>query len=96
MEAAVKVFKVAVGLEANPSEKVFFLLLFSIMAIIGSKLICGWGCQLGALQDSIHGLSPFKQIKRKQVPFWLANGVHVVIFVTERNCPKLGDSSLDW
>jgi polyferredoxin len=81
MEAVVKVFKATVGLEANPSEKVVFLALFSIMAILGNKLICGWGCQLGALQDLVHRLSPFKQIKRKQVPFWLANGIRLVIFV---------------
>ena len=81
MEAVVKVFKATVGLEANPYEKVVFLALFSIMAILGNKLICGWGCQLGALQDSVHRLSPFKQIKRKQVPFWLASGIRLVIFV---------------
>lgn len=69
MEAVVKVFKATVGLEANPSEKIVFLALFSVMAILGNKLICGWGCQLGALQDSVHRFSPFRQIKRKQVPF---------------------------
>ncbi|MHC4199030.1 MAG: 4Fe-4S binding protein [Planctomycetota bacterium] len=81
MEAVVKTFKAMRGMEADPVSKVVILGLFSVMAIVGSKLICGWGCQLGILQDSIHRLSPFKKIKRWQVPFWLANGVRVVLFL---------------
>ena len=81
MEAVVKIFKATRGMEAGPVSKVVILALFSVMAVVGSKLICGWGCQLGVLQDSIHRLSPFKRIKRRQVPFWLANGVRVVLFL---------------
>ena len=81
MEAVVKVFKAGGKLEADPLDKAILLLLFSLMAIVGNKLICGWGCQLGALQDSIYKLSPFKKIKRRQVPFWLANGVRLALFV---------------
>jgi len=81
MEAVVKTFKAARGMQAGPVSRVVILALFSVMAIVGSKLICGWGCQLGVLQDLIHRLSPFKRIKRWQVPFWLANGVRVVLFL---------------
>ena len=81
MEAVVKTFKGARGMEAAPVTKAIILALFSVMAVVGSKLICGWGCQLGALQDSIHRLSPLKRIKRWQVPFWLANGVRVALFL---------------
>lgn len=81
MEAIVKVFKAAKQMEADPYEKAMLLLFFSLMAIVGNKLICGWGCQLGALQDSVYKLSPFKKIKRWQVPFWLANSVRIVIFL---------------
>ncbi|GAF90415.1 unnamed protein product, partial [marine sediment metagenome] len=81
MEAVVKCFKLARGMETGLLNKAVILALFSVMAVVGSKLICGWGCQLGVLQDSIHRLSPFKRIKRWQVPFWLANSVRVVLFL---------------
>ena len=81
MEAIVKAFKATRGMTAGPAAKAVVLALFSVMAVVGNKLICGWGCQLGVLQDSIHSLSPFRRIKRWQVPFWLANGVRVVLFL---------------
>lgn len=81
MEAVVKVFKATRGMEAGPATKAAVLALFSVVAVVGNKLICGWGCQLGALQDSIHGLSPFRRTKRRQVPFWMANGVRVALFL---------------
>jgi len=81
MEAVVQTFKAIRGMQAGPVSRAIVLGLFSVMAIVGSKLICGWGCQLGALQDLIHRLSPFKRTKRWQVPFWLANGVRVVLFL---------------
>lgn len=81
MEGLVKAFKAVNGMEANLFGKIILLLLFSLMVLAGNKLICGWGCQLGALQDIIHRLSPFKRIKRRQVPFWLANGIRVTLFL---------------
>ncbi len=81
MEAVVKTFKAVRGMQAGPVSRAVILTLFSVMAVVGNKLICGWGCQLGVLQDSIHRLSPFKKIKRWQVPFWLANTVRVVVFL---------------
>jgi ferredoxin len=80
MEAVVKVFKSTRRMEARPLDLAVLLTLFSAMAIVGNKLICGWGCQLGALQDAIHALSPFKKVKKRKVPFWLANTVRIVIF----------------
>jgi len=81
MEAAVKTFKAIRGMQAGPVSRAIILGLFAVMAIVGNKLICGWGCQLGALQDLIHRLSPFKKIKRWQAPFWLANTVRVLVFL---------------
>ncbi len=81
MEGAVKVLKAFAGLEAEPLRKAGLLVLFVVMAIVGNKLICGWGCQFGALQAFIHGISPLKKLKRWQAPFWLANAVRIAIFI---------------
>ncbi len=81
MEGAVKVFKALGGLEAEPLRKAGLLALFLVMGIVGNKLICGWGCQFGALQDVIHNLSPLKKLKRWQARFWLANTIRIVILI---------------
>jgi polyferredoxin len=86
MEAVVKVFKATRAMEARPFDLAVLLALFSAMAILGNKLICGWGCQLGALQDAIHTISPLERVKKKKVPFWLANSVRLVIFVAFLDC----------
>jgi len=53
--------------------------VFTLLVIVGNKLICGWGCQLGTLQDWLYQISP---IKRKiRLPFILSNGIRIAVFV---------------
>ena len=44
-----------------------------LMSFISNKSICGWGCQLGLLQDLIHRIP----LPKWRPPFWLANSVRV-------------------
>lgn len=53
------------------------LVVLLLMVWLSNKSICGWGCQLGLLQDLLHR-APFKKWKP---PFWLSNGVRVIAFV---------------
>jgi NAD-dependent dihydropyrimidine dehydrogenase PreA subunit len=80
MEGIVKVFKSMVGLYPDPVNKVSAFIFFIILAIIGNKIICGWACPMGALQELIYKLPIFKKIKSKKLPFVLTNAVRAGIF----------------
>ena len=60
MEGAVKIFKVMVGLQPSIPAVVFAFLFFIGLAIVGNKLICGWACPMGALQELIYSLPILK------------------------------------
>jgi Pyruvate/2-oxoacid:ferredoxin oxidoreductase delta subunit len=81
MESAVKVFKTMVGLYPDPMAKLASLLFFFFLAFIGNKIICGWACPFGALEELIYSLPLFKSIKKKKIPFWFSNGIRTLLFV---------------
>ena len=66
-------------------EHVFFpprLIAFGVltaMVIVGNKMICGWGCQFGTLQDLIGQMSPIK--KKIRVPFNWSQRIRVTVFM---------------
>lgn len=80
MEAVVKVFKSMVGLYPSVTGKVMALLVFLAFAAIGNKLICGWACPFGALQELIYSLPILRKIKRRKLPFWLTNSIRCGLF----------------
>jgi ferredoxin len=80
MEGAVKVFKSAVGLYPDPMVKLLAFLFFIALAIAGNKVICGWACPFGALQELIYTLPILSRPKRVKLPFWLTNTVRAVLF----------------
>ena len=82
MEAIVKVFKSMVGLYPNPTVKVIALAFFIFLAIIGNKIICGWACPFGALQELIFSLPILRKTKKKKIPFALTNSIRAIIFIT--------------
>ena len=61
-----------------PPRLVAFV-IFTLLVVIGNKLICGWGCQLGTLQDWLHQVSPVK--KKIRMPFAVTNGIRITVFV---------------
>jgi len=80
MEAIVKVFKSMVGLYPDPVVKVIALAYFIILAVVGNKIICGWACPFGALQELIFSLPILRKIKKKKIPLFLTNSIRTIIF----------------
>jgi len=81
MESVVKSLKMLNNMEAEPKVVVLSLIIFTIMSLAGSKLICSWGCQLGALQECLFNIPLFKRKSSFQVPFTISLVVRVVFFV---------------
>jgi len=81
MEGAVKVFKAAVGFYPSVGTKVAGLVFFLALAIVGNKIICGWGCPFGALQELVYSIPVLRKIKRRKPPFWLTNALRAGLFV---------------
>ena len=80
MEGAVKVLKSMVGLYTDPVAKVIAFLFFIVLAVIGNKLICGWACPFGALQELIYSIPVLKRIKKRKLPFALTNTIRGSLF----------------
>jgi len=80
MEGTVKVFKSMVGLYPSIISKLIALIFFVVLAIIGNKLICGWACPFGALQELIYSLPILRKMKQWKVPFWLTNTIRGGLF----------------
>jgi len=81
MEGIVKVFKTMAGLYPSVGDKVTALLFFLGLTIIGNKLLCGWACPFGAIQELIYSLPILRKLKRRKVPFLLSNLIRGGLFV---------------
>ena len=81
MEGAVKLFKAMVGLYPSVWAKVGGFAFFIGLAVLGNKLVCGWACPFGALQELVYSLPILKRAKRRKLPFWLSNSVRATLFV---------------
>jgi ferredoxin len=81
MEGIVKVFKSMVGLYPSPAGKVWGFVFFAVLAVVGNKLICGWACPFGALQELIYSLPILRSIKRRHLPFVVSNTIRAGLFV---------------
>jgi len=81
MEGAVKIFKSMVGLYPDPMAKTIAFLFFIVLAVIGNKLICGWACPFGTLQELIYSIPVLKGIKKRKVPFVLSNTIRGSLLV---------------
>ncbi len=71
-----------------PIVAVLAILLLAVF--ISNKSICGWGCQLGLLQDLLYRIP----LSKWKPPFWLSNTVRVIAFVAL--IAGLVLSGLDW
>ncbi len=81
MEGAVKLFKSMVGLYPSVWEKAAAFLFFIALAVVGNKLVCGWACPFGALQELLYSLPILRRIKRRKVPFVVSNLIRGTLFV---------------
>lgn len=80
MEGAVKVFKSVVGLYPDPLIKIAAFIFFIALAVVANKVICGWACPFGALQELIYSIPIFRKIKKIKIPFWITNSIRAVLF----------------
>jgi len=80
MEGLVKVFKSMIGLYPDPMIKVAALVFFIMLAVVGNKMICGWACPFGALQELFYSLPILRRIKQKKLPFILTNTIRAGLF----------------
>ena len=83
MEAVVKFHKL---LKAVPGNPVIFVVLnlaiFALLSVIGAKMLCSWGCQLGALQESLYNIPVLKKLKRKfKLPFATTIAVRITVYL---------------
>lgn len=81
MESIVKVFKSMVGLYPDPFIKVLVLIFFIFLVIIGNKVICGWACPFGALQEIIYSFPILRKIKQRKLPFILTNTIRTILLL---------------
>jgi ferredoxin len=81
MESAVKVFKSMVGLYPSVADKLWAFAFFAALAVMGSKLICGWACPFGALQELIYHIPILRKLKKRKIPFIVSNTIRAVLFV---------------
>jgi ferredoxin len=87
MEGAVKVFKAMVGLQPSVWAVVLALLFFLALAIVGNKLICGWACPMGALQELIYSVplprrwQGLQRMRRRKVPFLFSSLIRGGLFL---------------
>lgn len=81
MESTVKVFKSFVGLYPSVTDKVLAFIFFAVLVLVGNKLICGWACPFGALQELIYHLPILKKLKKRRLPFVVSNTIRGVLFV---------------
>jgi ferredoxin len=80
MEGIVQFFKAMVGLYPSIADKAIPLAFFLALAIVGNKLVCGWACPFGALQELIYSLPILGSIKRKKIPFLVSNVMRTILF----------------
>jgi ferredoxin len=82
MEGVVKVFKSMAGLYPDPWVKLTAFIFFIALAVIGNKLICGWVCPYGALQELIYSLPVFKKAKKSlKLSFVITNTIRAGLFL---------------
>jgi len=64
--------------------RVVALAIFLATVVIFNKSICGWGCQLGTLQDLLFQINGRKRgvLRVYRVPFALSNGVRIIFVGT--------------
>ncbi len=53
------------------------LIALLLMVLVSNKSICGWGCQLGLLQDLLYSVP----LPKWNPPFWMSNVVRILAFI---------------
>ena len=78
METSVRAIKSLLSIKLTTSILLF--IFFIGISILGNKLICGWACPLGALQELLFYISQWLNIKRFRIPFRTTNTIRISLF----------------
>lgn len=83
MEAVVKFHKLLQKIPGNPMVFVVLnLVIFTLLSVVGAKMLCSWGCQLGALQETLYNIPILKKLKRKlKLPFATTIAVRITVYL---------------
>jgi len=83
MEAVVKFHKLLKAVPGNPVVFVVLnLVIFTLLSVVGAKMLCSWGCQLGALQETLYNIPVLKNLKRKfKLPFATTIAVRITVYL---------------
>ena len=83
MEAVVKFHKLLKAVPGNPVIFVVLnLVIFTLLSVVGAKMLCSWGCQLGALQETLYNIPVLKSLKRKlKLPFATTIAVRITVYL---------------
>jgi NAD-dependent dihydropyrimidine dehydrogenase PreA subunit len=83
MEATVRVHKLIKEIPGNPLILVTLsFTMFTLMAILGSRMLCSWGCPLGALQESLYNIPIFRKYKQNhRFPFAASIAVRITFYL---------------
>jgi len=80
MESIVKLIKYFNGMEGSPLGLWLSFAIFTLFSLVGTRLICGWGCQLGALQEILYNIPLFKKKFSWKVPFAISIFIRITVF----------------
>jgi len=83
MEATVRLHKLIKGIPGNPLILVTLsFAIFTLLSLLGSRLLCSWGCPLGALQESLHNIPVFRRFKKNhKFPFAASIAVRITFYL---------------
>ncbi len=82
MEAVVRLHKLINGIPGNPFVLVVAgFVVFTLLSILGSRMLCSWGCPLGALQESMYNIPLFQKFKKThKFPFAASISIRLTIY----------------
>ena len=82
MEDVVKLFKAHAGLYPDVAAKTIIpTVLILLFVVLFNKVVCGWACPFGALQELLNNLPQISEKRKIKIPFWLSNTIRAVLFV---------------
>ncbi|MBN2723063.1 MAG: 4Fe-4S dicluster domain-containing protein [Deltaproteobacteria bacterium] len=81
MEGIVKVFKAMVGLYPDVMSKILAFVFFSVLSITANKILCGWACPMGSMQELLFFIPGLKKIRRYKIPFIFSNSIRILLFI---------------
>ena len=79
MSSVTKLYKALLGLYPSALPYAAALALFVILAIVGNKIICGWACPLGAVQELIYSIPGVSRLPKLRPRFAVTNSVRAAL-----------------